>query len=208
MFWTFPVASVKAQLVSQPFKRSQLGLFQGKTKQYGNNVPHSKHKTRRTWLPNIQRKRFFSEALNENVRVKVTTRALKTIKKHNGIDNYVHNMPSKTLGWEGMRLRLMVKSARKDPRMPAGLSEEEANAWIAKRTEELEIQTATEARRVEIARILRNDLPNLTTAQKATEQALKALGPSASPGRVLRYLEEQKAKHRNLLGAKRYYNLV
>ncbi|GAW08496.1 mitochondrial 50S ribosomal protein L28-like protein [Lentinula edodes] len=179
MFWTFPVASVKAQLVSQPFKRSQLGLFQGKTKQYGNNVPHSKHKTRRTWLPNIQRKRFFSEALNENVRVKVTTRALKTIKKHHGIDNYVHNMPSKTLGWEGMRIRQMVKSAMKDPRMPAGLSEEEANAWIAKRTEELEIQTATEARREEIARILRNKLPNLTTARKATEQAIKALGPSA-----------------------------
>ncbi|KAJ4491172.1 hypothetical protein C8J55DRAFT_421558 [Lentinula edodes] len=179
MFWTFPVASVKAQLVSQPFKRSQLGLFQGKTKQYGNNVPHSKHKTRRTWLPNIQRKRFFSEALNENVRVKVTTRALKTIKKHNGIDNYVHNMPSKTLGWEGMRIRQMVKSALKDPRMPAGLSEEEANTWIAKRTEEVEIQTATEARREEIARILRNKLPNLTTARKATEQALKALGPSA-----------------------------
>ncbi|KAJ3867482.1 hypothetical protein EV359DRAFT_71168 [Lentinula novae-zelandiae] len=208
MFWTFPVASVKAQLVSQPFKRSQLGLFQGKTKQYGNNVPHSKHKTRRTWLPNIQRKRFFSEALNENVRVKVTTRALKTIKKHNGIDNYVHNMPSRTLGWEGMRIRLMVKSARKDPRMPTGLSEEEVNVRIAKRTEELEIQTATEARSVEIARILRNELPNLTTARKATEQALKALGPSASPGRVLRYLEEQKEKHRNLLGAKRYYNLV
>lgn len=88
-------------------------------------------------------------------------------------------MPSKTLGWEGMRIRQMVKSALKDPRMPAGLSEEEANVWIAKRTEELEIQTATEARSVEIARILRNELPNLTTARNATEQALKALGPSA-----------------------------
>ncbi|KAJ4482320.1 hypothetical protein J3R30DRAFT_3285629 [Lentinula aciculospora] len=179
MFWTFPVASAKAQIVSQPFKRSQLGLFQGKTKQYGNNVPHSKHKTRRTWLPNIQRKRFFSDSLNENVRVKVTTRALKTIKKHNGIDNYVLNMPTKTLGWEGMRIRLMVKSAQKSPRIPVGTSEKEANAWIAKRAAELSLQTATEARRVEIARIVRDDLPNLTTARKAAEQALEALGPSA-----------------------------
>ncbi|KAJ3747471.1 hypothetical protein DFH05DRAFT_1533705 [Lentinula detonsa] len=179
MFWTFPAASAKAQIVSQPFKRSQLGLFQGKTKQYGNNVPHSKHKTRRTWLPNVQRKRLFSEALNEHVRVKVTTRALKTIKKHNGIDNYVHNMPSKTLGWEGMRIRLMVKSASKNPRSPAGASKEETDAWIAKRAEELRIQSATEARRVEITRIIRDDLPDLTTARKATEQALKALGPSA-----------------------------
>ena len=77
MFPTLPIFSV----VSQPFKRSQFGLYQGKTKQYGNNVPFSKHKTRRTWLPNVQRKRFPSEALGEDIRVKVTTRALRTIKK-------------------------------------------------------------------------------------------------------------------------------
>jgi len=68
-------------VVSQPFKRSQGGLFQGKTKQYGNNVPFSKHKTRRTWLPNVQQKRLPSEIMGDMVRVKVTTRALKTIKK-------------------------------------------------------------------------------------------------------------------------------
>jgi large subunit ribosomal protein L28 len=70
-----------AAALSQPFKRSQLGLFHGKTKQYGNNVPFSKKKTRRAWLPNIQTKRLFSDALGENVRVKVSTRALKTIRK-------------------------------------------------------------------------------------------------------------------------------
>lgn len=68
-------------VTSQPFKRSQFGLFQGKTKQYGNSVPFSLHKTRRTWLPNVQRKRLFSETLQSHVQVKVTTSALKTIKK-------------------------------------------------------------------------------------------------------------------------------
>ena len=67
--------------ITGPFKRSQLGLFQGKMKQYGNNVPHSLHKTRRTWLPNVQNKRVFSDSLGEMVRVKLTARALKTIKK-------------------------------------------------------------------------------------------------------------------------------
>jgi ribosomal protein L28 len=70
-----------AAALSQPFKRSQLGLFHGKMKQFGNNVPFSKKKTRRTWLPNIQTKRLFSDALGEKVRVKLTTRALKTIRK-------------------------------------------------------------------------------------------------------------------------------
>jgi large subunit ribosomal protein L28 len=78
----FPtLAAFSASVVSQPFKRSQLGLFQGKTKQYGNNVPFSKHKTRRTWLPNVQRKRLASEIIGGDVRVKLTTRALRTIKK-------------------------------------------------------------------------------------------------------------------------------
>ena len=67
--------------LSTPFKRSQLGLFHGKTRQSGNNVPFSKHKTKRTWLPNVQQKRLHSDALGENLKLKLTTRALKTIKK-------------------------------------------------------------------------------------------------------------------------------
>jgi ribosomal protein L28 len=77
----FPSLPSFAAALSQPFKRSQLGLFHGKTKQYGNNVPFSKKKTRRAWLPNIHSKRLFSDALGEMVRVKVSTRALKTIRK-------------------------------------------------------------------------------------------------------------------------------
>ncbi|KAG8842864.1 hypothetical protein FRC20_004210, partial [Serendipita sp. 405] len=34
------------------FKRAQAGLFHGRTIQFGNNVPESRYKTRRTWQPN------------------------------------------------------------------------------------------------------------------------------------------------------------
>ena len=68
-------------LVSVPFKRAQLGLFHGKTKQFGNSVPNSKHKTRRSWLPNVHNHRLLSETLGQRLRIKVTTRALKTITK-------------------------------------------------------------------------------------------------------------------------------
>lgn len=67
-------------LASTPFKRAQLGLFHGALKQAGNSVPFSKKKTRRTFLPNVQQKRLPSAALGETVRVKVTARALRTIK--------------------------------------------------------------------------------------------------------------------------------
>ena len=80
-FPMFPSIPRLLEAVSLPFKRSQLGLFHGKTKQYGNNVPFSKKKTRRTWLPNVQRKRVYSETLGDMVRLKLTTRALRSIKK-------------------------------------------------------------------------------------------------------------------------------
>jgi large subunit ribosomal protein L28 len=118
--------------LSTPFKRSQLGLFHGKMRQSGNNVPFSKHKTKRTWLPNVQQKRLHSEVLGENVKVKLTTRALKTIKKvrfnvcpftqqfltgsvpvqYGGLDNYLLNTKTDLLGQEGMRLRVMVREKR------------------------------------------------------------------------------------------------
>ncbi|KZT04940.1 mitochondrial 50S ribosomal protein L28-like protein [Laetiporus sulphureus 93-53] len=105
----FPSTPLLKEIVSQPFKRSQLGLFHGKMKQYGNSVPFSKHKTRRSWLPNIQNKRLFSDTLQQFMRIKVTARALKTIKKYGGLDQYVLKTKSNVLGWEGMRLRVMVR---------------------------------------------------------------------------------------------------
>lgn len=69
------------EVVSAPFKRSQLGLFHGKMKQYGNNVPFSKKKTRRTWLPNVQNKSLHSDLLNQSFKIKITTRALRTMHK-------------------------------------------------------------------------------------------------------------------------------
>jgi len=44
--------------------------------------------------------------------VKLTTRALKTIRKHGGIDQYVLKTKSDLLGWEGMRLRIAVREAQ------------------------------------------------------------------------------------------------
>ncbi|KAF8607324.1 hypothetical protein BDV93DRAFT_307314 [Ceratobasidium sp. AG-I] len=94
---------------STPFKRAEQGLFDGRMKQYGNNVPHSMTKTRRTWLPNVQTKRLFSETLGHHVKLKVTTRALRTIDKHGGLDGYLLGVNNLHLGEEGMRLRMLVK---------------------------------------------------------------------------------------------------
>jgi len=53
----------------------------GKKPLVGNRVSHSNRKTKRRQLPNIQDKRIFVPELGRAVRVRVSTRALRTIDK-------------------------------------------------------------------------------------------------------------------------------
>ncbi|MFP4302215.1 MAG: 50S ribosomal protein L28 [Spirochaetaceae bacterium] len=53
----------------------------GKKPLAGNNVSHAHNKTRRWQKPNVHSKRLFVPEINRNVRVRVSTRALRTISK-------------------------------------------------------------------------------------------------------------------------------
>ena len=53
----------------------------GKKPLAGNNVSHSKNRTRRRQLPNLQNKTIFVPELNKNVKIKISTSALKSIDK-------------------------------------------------------------------------------------------------------------------------------
>jgi len=51
----------------------------GKAPLVGNNVSHANNKSKRRQMPNLQSKRIFVSELNRFVRVKISTRALKTV---------------------------------------------------------------------------------------------------------------------------------
>ena len=53
----------------------------GKRPSYGNNVSHANNKTRRRWLPNLQTHRFWVESEKRFVRLRVSTRGMRTIDK-------------------------------------------------------------------------------------------------------------------------------
>ena len=53
----------------------------GKGVNAANNVSHSKRRTKTRQLPNLQKKRIFVPELNRWVRVKLSTRALRTVTK-------------------------------------------------------------------------------------------------------------------------------
>ncbi|CBQ71833.1 related to MRPL24-mitochondrial ribosomal protein, large subunit [Sporisorium reilianum SRZ2] len=87
------------------FKRSQRGLYDGKIIQSGHNVPKSRQKTARTWAPNIQSKKLWSDTLEQFVRAKVSTSALRTMDKLGGLDRYLANTRGEKLGEWGRSLR-------------------------------------------------------------------------------------------------------
>ncbi|ALM83869.1 50S ribosomal protein L28 [Bordetella sp. N] len=63
----------------------------GKGPMVGNNVSHANNKTKRRFLPNLQSRRFWVESENRWIRLRVTTKALRTIDK-NGIDAVLADM--------------------------------------------------------------------------------------------------------------------
>ncbi|MDD2776271.1 MAG: 50S ribosomal protein L28 [Gallionella sp.] len=63
----------------------------GKGPMSGNNVSHANNKTKRRFLPNLQRRRFWVESENRWISLRLTNAALRTIDK-NGIDAVLSEM--------------------------------------------------------------------------------------------------------------------
>ena len=63
----------------------------GKAPMSGNNISHANNKTKRRFLPNLQRRRFWVETENRWVSLRLTNAALRTIDK-NGIDVVLSEM--------------------------------------------------------------------------------------------------------------------
>ena len=69
--------------------RSKRGLYNGRDIRAGNNVPFSLKKTKRTFKPNVFKKRIYSEILQQMIPFHVTTSALRSIDKAGGLDQYL-----------------------------------------------------------------------------------------------------------------------
>ncbi len=63
----------------------------GKGPMVGNNVSHANNKTKRRFLPNLQSRRFWVEAENRFIRLRVSNAALRLIDK-NGIESVLADL--------------------------------------------------------------------------------------------------------------------
>src|SRR5215475_3567726 len=82
----------------------------GKGVQVGHNVSHSNVKTKRRFLPNLQRISVLSDAMG-SIRLRITAAALRTIEHKGGIDVYLRETPDRKLSPEVRRLKRRVEKA-------------------------------------------------------------------------------------------------
>jgi large subunit ribosomal protein L28 len=77
----------------------------------GNNVSHANNKTRRRFLPNLQETSLMSDALGTTVRLRLTTRGIKTIEHNGGLDSWLLGTPDRKLTDEAKVLKRRIARA-------------------------------------------------------------------------------------------------
>jgi large subunit ribosomal protein L28 len=77
----------------------------------GNNVSHANNKTRRRFLPNLQVASLMSDALGRPVRLRVSTRGLRTIEHRGGLDAYLMGEPDAALPLPLRRVKRQIRAA-------------------------------------------------------------------------------------------------
>ncbi len=83
----------------------------GKAVLSGNNVSHANNKTRRRYLPNLQETSLISDVLGAQVRIRVSTRGLRTIEHNGGLDNFLLTTPNRDLPEEAQVIKRRIKRA-------------------------------------------------------------------------------------------------
>lgn len=84
----------------------------GKGVQTGNNVSHANNKSRRRFLPNLQVASMMSEVLGTTIRMRMSTRGIRTIEHNGGIDAWLLGTPDRRLSDEARVLKRRVERAK------------------------------------------------------------------------------------------------
>ena len=89
---------------------SRICELTAKAVQTGNNVSHANNKTKRRFLPNLVNVTLISEALNQNVRLRISANALRSVEHRGGLDAFLMKAGNEDLS---QRARLLKKQIAK-----------------------------------------------------------------------------------------------
>ncbi len=81
----------------------------GKGRLVGNKVSHSNIKTKRRFLPNLCNVTFISDALGRNVRLRVSTNAIKSVDHNGGLDAFLLKAKAADLSPRALELKRQIQ---------------------------------------------------------------------------------------------------
>lgn len=85
----------------------------GKRVQSGNNVSHSRRRTKRTFAINLHRFSLFSAKLNRKLPLRISIRALRILEKKGGIDDFLLGAPNHKLPAKALHLKKQLLKCQK-----------------------------------------------------------------------------------------------
>src|SRR2546430_17699951 len=90
--------------------------------QVGHKVSHSNIKTKRRFLPNLCNVTFISDAPGRNVRLRVSTNAIKSVDHRGGLDAFLLKAKATELSPRALVLKRVIEKKRAASVAMAGLS--------------------------------------------------------------------------------------
>jgi large subunit ribosomal protein L28 len=78
----------------------------------GNNVSHANNRTRRRFLPNLQESSLLSDILGSEVRLRISTRAIRTVERNGGIDAFLLGTPDRRLTETALAVKRRILRAQ------------------------------------------------------------------------------------------------
>ena len=80
----------------------------GKIPLKGHNVSHANNKTKRRFLPNLKKVTFKSDILKKNIKLNVTSAALRTVDFKGGLDKFLITAKNTKLSKKVKRIKASI----------------------------------------------------------------------------------------------------
>ena len=88
----------------------------GKESLCGHNVSHANNRTNRRFVPNLQKVTLHSDALCRGIKLRVCTRALRSVQCNGGLDTYLLSRNDAKLAPVGLKLKHKIQKALSAPK--------------------------------------------------------------------------------------------
>ena len=91
---------------------SRVCELSGKKVMTGNNVSKANNRTKRRFLPNLQKSTMHSSILGKTLQFRVAASTIRTVEKKGGLDEFLLNSSNSHLTVKAQKLKIQLAQAK------------------------------------------------------------------------------------------------